>query len=123
MGQNYGTFSRSGSGNYTLYGQEAVNSIWAMAKINLFFHGEDNHHLEWGDVIRDPKLIDEDGGLKLFDPVAAHPPPGLAKWGYETAENDPFGRFRRGVPPKTKGDYEMRRRKSIWRRCEESEKC
>jgi type I restriction enzyme M protein len=29
----------------------------------------------------------------------------LEKWGYDTAENDRFGRFRRGIPPKTKGDY------------------
>ncbi|WP_150120851.1 N-6 DNA methylase, partial [Sulfitobacter sp. HI0040] len=27
------------------------------------------------------------------------------KWGIETAENDRFARFRRGIPPKTKGDY------------------
>jgi uncharacterized protein YozE (UPF0346 family) len=25
--------------------------------------------------------------------------------GYEQAENDKFDRFRRGLPPKTKGDY------------------
>nr|MBG2499105.1 N-6 DNA methylase [Klebsiella pneumoniae] len=24
---------------------------------------------------------------------------------HDEAENDKFGRFRRGVPPKTKGDY------------------
>lgn len=27
------------------------------------------------------------------------------EWGHDEAENDKFGRFRRGVPPKTKGDY------------------
>ncbi|MCP4692363.1 MAG: N-6 DNA methylase, partial [Desulfobacterales bacterium] len=95
----------NGSRNYTLYGQEAVDSIWAMAKMNLFLNGEDNHRLEWGDVIRDPKLIDEDGGLKRFDVVAAHPPSGMRKWGVENAETDSFGRFRLGVPPKSKADY------------------
>jgi len=29
----------------------------------------------------------------------------LDKWGHESAEHDPYGRFRRGVPPRTKGDY------------------
>src|SRR5690606_29900470 len=35
----------------------------------------------------------------------ANPPFSLDKWGHDEAENDKFSRFRRGVPPKTKGDY------------------
>ena len=40
-----------------------------------------------------------------------NPPFSLDKWGHDEAENDKFGRFRRGVPPKTKGDYALSR---IW---------
>ncbi len=40
-----------------------------------------------------------------FDIVTANPPFSLDKWGHDEAEHDPFGRFRRGLPPKTKGDY------------------
>ena len=29
----------------------------------------------------------------------------MSKWGYEDAADDPHGRFHRGLPPKTKGDY------------------
>jgi len=29
----------------------------------------------------------------------------LEKWGHEGADTDKFSRFRRGVPPRTKGDY------------------
>lgn len=43
--------------------------------------------------------------LRHFDIVVANPPFSLEKWGVETAENDKFARFRRGTPPKTKGDY------------------
>src|SRR5690606_34236094 len=43
--------------------------------------------------------------LMLFDIVTANPPFSLDKWGFEEAEHDKFSRFRRGVPPKTKGDY------------------
>ncbi|MCJ8316608.1 N-6 DNA methylase, partial [Idiomarina sp.] len=43
--------------------------------------------------------------LMLFDIVTANPPFSLDKWGHDDAENDKFSRFRRGVPPKTKGDY------------------
>ena len=52
-----------------------------------------------------PKLLDGDDRLKHFDVVVANPPFSLDKWGVDTAESDKFGRFRRGLPPKTKGDY------------------
>lgn len=96
---------RTGSRKYSLHGQEAIGSTWALAKMNMFLHGEDNHRIEWGDTIRNPKLLDGANGLKHFDIVVANPPFSLEKWGHEAADADPFGRFRRGVPPRTKGDY------------------
>ncbi|MBU2977429.1 type I restriction-modification system subunit M [Alteromonas sp. C1M14] len=95
----------SGSKQYALFGQEAIGSTWSLAKMNMFLHGEDNHRIEWGDTIRNPKLLAQDGGLLHFDIVTANPPFSLDKWGHEDAQSDHFGRFRRGVPPKTKGDY------------------
>ncbi|MEE9342693.1 MAG: class I SAM-dependent DNA methyltransferase, partial [Gammaproteobacteria bacterium] len=99
----------TGSKKYALYGQEAIGSTWSLAKMNMFLHGEDNHKIEWGDTIRNPKLLDrssqQDGNLKLFDIVVANPPFSLDKWGHEGAADDKFDRFRRGVPPRTKGDY------------------
>jgi type I restriction enzyme M protein len=95
---------KTGSRKYALYGQEAIGSTWALAKMNMFLHGEDNHRIEWGDTIRNPKLLDGNG-LKHFDIVVANPPFSLEKWGHEGADADRFGRFRRGVPPRTKGDY------------------
>ena len=94
-----------GSRKYGLFGQEAIGSTWALAKMNMFLHGEDNHRIEWGDTIRNPKLLDTEDTLKHFDVVVANPPFSLEKWGQESAESDKFGRFRRGIPPKTKGDY------------------
>lgn len=94
-----------GSKKYALYGQESIGSTWALAKMNMFLHGEDNHRIEWGDTLRNPKLLDGEDSLKHFDVVVANPPFSLDKWGHGTAENDKFGRFRRGIPPKTKGDY------------------
>lgn len=93
------------SKNYALYGQEAIGSTWSLAKMNMFLHGEDNHKIEWGDTIRNPKLLNKNGDLMLFDIVTANPPFSLDKWGHDEAEHDMFSRFRRGVPPKTKGDY------------------
>lgn len=96
----------SNSKKYALYGQEAIGSTWALAKMNMFLHGEDNHRIEWGDTIRNPLLLDKDGKhLLQFDVVTANPPFSLDKWGHDDASSDPYGRFHRGVPPKTKGDY------------------
>ncbi|GGA50854.1 type I restriction-modification system subunit M [Dyella nitratireducens] len=94
----------TGSRKYALSGQEAIGGTWAMAKMNMFLHGEDNHKIEWGDTLRNPKLLDGNG-LKHFDIVVANPPFSLEKWGHENADKDPYHRFRRGVPPRTKGDY------------------
>lgn len=96
---------RVGRRAYALYGQEAIGSTWALAKMNMFLHAEDNHRIEWGDTLRNPKLLDDKGGLRHFDIVVANPPFSLEKWGHETAAGDPHQRFRRGVPPRTKADY------------------
>lgn len=94
-----------GSKKYALFGQEAIGSTWALAKMNMFLHAEDNHRIEWGDTIRNPKLLEAEGRLKHFDVVVANPPFSLEKWGHDNASGDKFSRFRRGIPPKTKGDY------------------
>jgi type I restriction enzyme M protein len=97
--------AKTGSKKYALYGQESIGSTWALAKMNMFLHGEDNHRVEWGDTLRNPKLLDGEDRLKHFDVVVANPPFSLDKWGHDTAAQDRFGRFRRGLPPRTKGDY------------------
>lgn len=98
---------KTGGKRYALYGQEAIGSTWSLAKMNMFLHGEDNHRIEWGDTIRNPKLLDNNGGLMHYDIVTANPPFSLDKWGHDPdlGNSDPYGRFRRGIPPKTKGDY------------------
>jgi type I restriction enzyme M protein len=105
-----------GSDNFSLYGQEANGSTWALAVINMFLHGFDNATIRWGDTIRNPKLKEGDALMK-FDTVVANPPFSLDKWGkvedkdgdrttisYDP-ESDQYNRFWRGVPPKSKGDW------------------
>lgn len=98
-------FENTKKRNYELYGQESIGATWALAKMNMFLHGETNHIIEWGDTIRNPKLKDQGGNLKHFDIVVANPPFSLDKWGFDDAATDTHKRFWRGVPPKTKGDY------------------
>ncbi|MDT8413154.1 MAG: type I restriction-modification system subunit M [Vicingaceae bacterium] len=88
----------------SLYGQESNGGTWSLAKMNMFLHEMDAAQIEWGDTINNPKLIEGDHLMK-FDIVVANPPFSLDKWGHETAADDVYRRFTRGVPPKTKGDY------------------
>lgn len=97
--------ARSGQGGCDLFGQEKNGSTWALAKMNMVLHGETHHQLEWGDTLRDPKLLDAAGGLTRFDVVVSSPPFSLRDWGHEMAERDVHQRYRRGVPPRMAGDY------------------
>lgn len=89
--------------NLSLFGQEKNLGTWAICKMNTLLHGLPDARIEKGDTIRDPKLV-QDGALMVFDRVIANPPFSLDEWGREVAENDSYGRFRFGIPPKTKGD-------------------
>ena len=89
--------------NLTLHGQEKNLGTWAICKMNMLLHGLPDARIEKGDTIRDPKLVDE-GELLLYDRVIANPPFSLDEWGRDVAENDGYGRFRFGIPPRTKGD-------------------
>lgn len=90
--------------NLSLFGQEKNLGTWSICKMNTLLHGLPDARIEKGDVIRDPKLKDDDSTLMLFDRVIANPPFSLDEWGVEKAQSDGFGRFRYGIPPKTKGD-------------------
>lgn len=93
-----------GTENFSLYGQEANGSTWALAVMNMFLHGFDNAVIRWGDTIRNPKLKEGDSLMK-FDTVVANPPFSLDKWGADEAGTDHYNRFWRGIPPKSKGDW------------------
>lgn len=90
--------------NFSLYGQELNGSTWALAMMNMFLHGFDSATIRWGDTLRTPKLKEGDSLMK-FDTVVANPPFSLDKWGADEAADDPYHRFWRGVPPKSKGDW------------------
>ena len=93
-----------GSRNFALYGQEVNGATWALARMNLFLHGMDAARIEWCNTLTAPALVEGDR-LRTFDVVVANPPFSLKKWGAEGAGQDPHGRFWRGVPPPSKGDY------------------
>lgn len=94
--------------NVTLHGQEKNLGTWAIAKMNLLLHGLRDARIEKGDTIRNPRLLDADGNLILYDRVIANPPFSLDSWGADdvSGENEKKGhnRFVYGIPPKNMGD-------------------
>ncbi len=90
--------------NFAVFGQESNGSTWALCRMNMFLHAMDNARIEWCNTITSPRLIEGDKLMK-FNVVVANPPFSLDKWGADFAEHDPFNRFWRGIPPKSKGDY------------------
>lgn len=94
--------------NITLHGQEKNLGTWAIAKMNLLLHGLRDARIEKGDTIRNPRLLDQDGNLFLYDRVIANPPFSLDSWGAEDVSGDTekkgHNRFIYGIPPKNMGD-------------------
>jgi type I restriction enzyme M protein len=70
----------------------------------MFLHGMDAADIRWCDTLNSPDLVENDQLMK-FDIVVANPPFSLDKWGKEDAKDDPYNRYHRGIPPKSRADY------------------
>ena len=88
---------------YALFGR-TIGSTWSLAKMNMFLHGEDNHKIEWGRYHSWSCSIKMATWCCLISWPQTHRSARIS--GVMTRPRMiKFGRFRRGVPPKTKGDY------------------
>lgn len=113
-----------------LFGQETIWNTWAIANINMLLHDLDAQ-IKQGNTIKAPNFLEDSGGIRRFDRVAANFPfheenwwlngtpkkdakgkPILKKNGSPQLEypekdefSDPFDRFIYGVPPFSNGDY------------------
>lgn len=81
-----------------IYGQEANEETWRMAKMNLAIHGIDNKGLgaRWGDTF----ARDQHADVKM-DFVMANPPFNIKDW----ARNVEDKRWMYGVPPANNANY------------------
>jgi len=93
-----------GNENFAIYGQEKNGQTHALCKMNMFLHEINDANIAWGDTLRNPLHIENDHLMK-FDVVVANPPFSLDKWGADDLTEDRYGRFKYGLPPKSKGDY------------------
>jgi len=86
-----------------LFGQEINPTTYAMAKMNAFIHDMEAE-IALGDTMRRPAFTDAHGRLRTFDLVVANP-----MWNQDfpqgVYENDPYDRFRFGIPPSSSADW------------------
>lgn len=101
--RNYLAEHNENAANLSLYGQEMNLNTWAICKMNMFLHGVFSADIRKGDTLREPQHT-QHGELMTFDRVIANPPFSLKKWGKDEADNDAYGRFPYGTPPKDAGD-------------------
>jgi type I restriction enzyme M protein len=94
------------AGKVFLFGQEANQSILALAKMNMYIHDIRDCHLEFGDTFLYPKFK-EGEGLKQFDVVVANPPWNQDGYGEEVLKKGEFWkqRFGFGFVPRQSADW------------------
>jgi type I restriction enzyme M protein len=86
-------------------GQEKNWVAWSIAKMSFYLQGIESSHVQLGDTIRAPKLLDSNNALAKFDVVVCNHPWGVKDWGYHEAQHDKFKRFSFGVPPQSNSEF------------------
>ncbi len=87
-----------------LFGQEKNLLTSGITRINMFLHGFEDAQIRRGDIISEPKFLENDK-LQTFDVILANPPYSINQWDRKKWSKDPFGRNTYGVPPQSKADY------------------
>jgi type I restriction enzyme M protein len=86
-----------------LFGQDIGPEKFAMTRMNAVIHDMDAE-VALSDTMARPAFTEAGGALRRFDRVTANPM-WNQKFGAATYENDPYGRFTRGVPPTSSADW------------------
>src|SRR6266536_1242768 len=86
----------------TIYGQEKDIATWALSKMNMILHGNEDADIQKGDTLTSPQFT-KGGQLWTFDFVVMNPPFSTKSWS-NGLENE-YGRFEFGRPPEKNGDY------------------
>ncbi|MGA5170592.1 MULTISPECIES: type I restriction-modification system subunit M [Streptomyces] len=86
----------------SIYGQEKDNATWALSKMNMILHGNEDAEILKGDTITSPRFT-SGNTLQTFDFAVANPPFSLKSWSNGLEQE--YGRFEYGRPPEKNGDY------------------
>jgi type I restriction enzyme M protein len=89
--------------NLHVFGQEINHTTYAMVRMNTFLYDMEDQ-IALGDTMIRPAFTNPDGSLQRFDKVTANP---MWNQKFDTAiyENDPFERFKFGIPTSSSADW------------------
>jgi type I restriction enzyme M protein len=89
-----------------IYGQELDNATAALARMNMWLHGEPTAEIARGQSALSNPSFTNGNGLKTFDYAVANPPFSYKAWrtGFDP-EHDPYDRFSGYGIPTQNGDY------------------
>ena len=87
----------------TIYGQEKDNATWALSKMNMILHGNEDRRDREGRHDHQPAVHQGRPSCSTFDFAVCNPPFSVKSWS-NGLENE-FGRFEYGRPPEKNGDY------------------
>ena len=83
----------------SVYGQEVIDGIWRICKMNLALRGIDTSNIYLGDSLKNDKF--PDGKKANF--ILANPPFNVKEWGYAQLSSD--NRWEYGTPKNTNANY------------------
>jgi type I restriction enzyme M protein len=86
----------------TIYGQEKDNATWALSKMNMILHGNEDADIAKGDTLTSPQFTKGEQ-LRTFDFAVMNPPFSVKSW--NNGLDNEYGRFEFGRPPEKNGDY------------------
>ena len=87
----------------TIYGQEKDNATWALAKMNMILHGNEDADIAKGDTHHQPAVHQRRPAADLR--LRGHEPAVLVEVLEQRPRNNDYGRFEFGRPPAKNGDY------------------
>lgn len=86
-----------------LYGETPALPMWACSRFRMLMAGQRYAGLRLADALAAPSFA-EGGKLRLFDYVLSAPPLAF-RYDVSVAEQDVYGRFARGVPGSSNGEW------------------
>jgi len=106
IGNSFVSISENYKNHFSFFGQEIVNELVCIAKMNLIIHGIGSFEILEGDVLNDPKFLENGNQLKRFDYVVSNPPFSLKSWN-RSNDFDYFNRWNSntGIPSNNNADF------------------
>jgi type I restriction system adenine methylase HsdM len=106
IGNSFISIAENYKNNFNFYGQELVDELVGIAKMNLIVHGIESFEILDGDVLNNPKFLENENQLKKFDYVISNPPFGIKNWN-KNNEFDIFNRWNlnTGFPSNNNADF------------------